>query len=371
MEVSEKIRKLDNILFFDKENISEIKDNIKTKIDDIFYSINSQNENKDKNEKLKTDINPNDYETNNKNIKILILPNSKYNYIDVNLARAFANLKQSKNFNKIKRVFLIAHPFRSRANKIYLSSYDSYETIFKKNFEIDKEMYEDLKDDPQNLFKKHILHHQINSYNVTSFEEVNINNKINIIENIQTVTESEEDYDFSFDLHLNFLSIIFEQENIKIVPIWFKTNIRDPKDKLIGFLNNFFIKHLNNEENILICSSNFTYFGRNYNYFGTNKDYKNRSFLRIKENEPKILSHIESLDKKAIDHMIKFEENEFVKITNFNFSKDLFLLIIKICIKLGYKINFKNHLCLKFDSKDQIDYELNFCTAGNFLGLTE
>ena len=154
-----------------------------------------------------------------------MLPNSKYNFINENLAKGYSNLKASKNFNKIKRIFLLAHPFRSKVNKIHLSGYDYYETIFGKKFEVDKDIYEDLKDDPQNIMKQHIINYQINTYNLTSFEDVNANNRLNIIENIQKVTESEEDFDFSFDLHLNYLSILFEQENIKIVPIWFKTNL--------------------------------------------------------------------------------------------------------------------------------------------------
>ena len=368
METSAKVRKLTNILFFDKENIDDIKNDFQKKLDEIIVSIN-QNPNKNIESNSNTQNNPNHYGTNE--MKILILPNSKYNFIHLNLTRAYANLKVSNNFSKIKRIFFLAHPFRGKVNKIYLSAYDAYETIFNKNFQIDKDIYELLKDDPQNITKQHIIHHQINSYNVTSFEEVNSNNRLNIIENIQTVNESEEDFDFSFDLHLNYLSLLFEKEDIKIVPIWFKINLKDGREKLIAYLNNFLSKYLANEENILICSSNLTYFGRNYNYFGNNKDYKNRMYLRVKENEPKVLQNIENLDLEAIELMLKYDEKNFLKISNFNFCKDLFMLIMKICQNLKLKIIFKNHLCLKFESRDQLEYELNFCTSGDFIAIID
>ena len=364
METSSKVRKLTNILFFDKNNIEDIKNDFQKKLDEITFSIN-QNPNKNLDSNSNIPINPNYYGADD--IKLLILPNSKFNYINLNLTRAYANLKASNNFSKIKRIFLLAHSFRGKVNKIYLSAYDSYETIFNKKFQIDKEIYEELKDDPQNILKQHIIQYQINSYNVTSFEEVNSNGRLNIIEQINTVNESEEDYDFSFDLHLNYLSLLFEKEDIKIIPIWFKTNMKDGKDKFIAYLNNFLSKHLITEDNILICSSNLTYFGRNYNYFGNNKDYKKRTYIRAKENEPKILQHIENLDLETIELMLKCDEKNFLKVTNFNFSKDLFMLLMKVCQNLKLKLIFKNHLCLKFDSKDQLEFELNFCTAGNFI----
>lgn len=367
METLVKMRNLTNILFFDKDNVEELKKDFQKKLDEILISLNQKPNintelNSDKNE------NPNDYKT--KNMKILILPNSKYNFIHLNLTRAYANLKMSNNFSKIKRIFLLAHPFRGKVNKIYLSAYDSYMTIFKKKFDIDKDVYNQLKDDPNNNIKQHIIHHQINCYNLTSFEEVSVNNKLNIIENIQTVYESEEDYDFSFDLHLNYLSLLFEKEEVKIVPIWFKTNLKDGKEKLISYLNTFLSKQLENDENLLICSSNLTYFGRNYNYFGNNKEYKNRMYLRTKENEPKILQHIETLDLEAIEYILKYDERNFIKMTNLNFCKDLLMLIMKICQNLKLTLIFKNHLCLKFDSRDQLDYEINFCTAGDFIAKT-
>lgn len=364
MESSSKVRKLNNILFFDKINIDDIKNDFIKKLEEITISI-IQNPNKYYDTDSNIPINPNHYGVND--VKLLILPNSKFNFINLNLTRAFANLKTSANFSKIKRIFILAHPFRGKVNKIHLSAYDSYETIFNKRFQIDKEVYEELKDDPQNIIKQNIIHYQINSYNATSFEEVNANGRLNIIENIQTITESEEDYDFSFDLHLNYLSLLFEKEDIKIVPIWFKTNMKDGKDKIIAYLHNFLCKQLSNEENILICSSNLTYFGRNYNYFGNNKENKNRMYLRAKENEPKILKHIETLDLEAIELMLKSDEKNFLKITNFNFCKDLFVLLMRLCQSLKLKMIFKNHLCLKFDSRDQLEYELNFCTIGNFI----
>ncbi len=368
MESSLKVRKLSNILFYDKVNKDEIKIDIQKKLEEITISIN-QNLNQNFETNPNIPINQNYYGTDD--IKFLVLPNSKFNFINLNLTRAYANLKASNNFSKIKRIFFLAHPFRGKVNKIYLSAYDSYETIFSKKFDIDKEIYEELKEDPQNTIKQHIINYPINSYNVTSYEEVNTTGRLNIIEQIQSVNESEEDYDFSFDLHLNYLSILYEQEDIKIVPIWFKTNMKDGKDKFVTYLNNFLCKQLANEENILICSSNLTYFGRNYNYFGNIKEYKNRTYLRLKENEPKILKHVESLDLEAIELMLKCEEKNFLKITNFNFCKDIFMLLIKLSQNLKLKMIFKNHLCLKFDSRDQLEYELNFCTIGNFIAFAK
>jgi len=365
-----KIRKLTNLLFFEKENVEDIKNDLNNKLNEIANSIN-QDPKSTINSDQDNPSNSNNYGVLDRSLKLMILPNSKYSFINVNLARSFANLKLSKDFSKIKRVFLIAHTFRGKGNKIYLSAYDYYETIFNKKFEIDKEIYENLKNDPQNTIKSSIMHYQINSYNVTYFEEGNSNNRNNIIEKFQSVDESEEDYEFSFDLQLDFLSLLFEKEDIKIVPIWFKSNIKDGKDKLVAYLSGFLNKQLSYEENILICSSNLTYFGRNYNYFGNNKDFKNRTFLRTRENESKVLKHVEELDLEAIELMLKYDEKGFLKITNFNFCKDLFLLMMKLCLGLNLEFIFKNHLCLKFDSRDQLEYELNFCTVGNFIATSK
>lgn len=372
--INSKIRKLNNLLFFDKENIADLRKDFENKIKAQIKNINNidndrkKDNNQEDNHESVNHLNENfQWEIKNKNTKILILPNSKYNFISDNLAKAYASLQSSKNYKNIKRIFLLAHPFRGKVNKIHLSCYDYYETIFNNRFEIDKEVYEDLKDDPQNVIKQHINHFQINNYNVTSFEESNNNNKVSIIEKINSVSESDEDYEFAFDLHLHFLSILFEQHEIKIVPIWFKTSLKEgEKNKFVNYLNNFLNKYLANEENILICSSNLTYFGRNYNYFGNEKDFKARTFYRNKANEGKIIMHIENIDEEAIHYFKNFDEKNFMKIKNLNFCKDLFLLIMKISQTYKYDVTYTDHLCLKFDNIDPNEYELNFCTLANF-----
>ena len=89
--------------------------------------------------------------------------------------------------------------------------------------------------------------------------------------------------------------------------------------------------------------------------------------MRNRENENKIIKHVESLDEEAINFFKNLDEKNFLKIKNFNFCRDLFMLIMKLCQTYKYNIQYSDHICLKFDSIDPNDYESNFCTLANFM----
>lgn len=372
----EKTRKLNNLLYFDKENLKEIKNDFLNELEKINLLHLEQKEKKNLAESKNTNSNQNlhanqIYNSHEKIVKFLTLPNSKYSFISENLAKGYSFLQNSKNFKNIKRVFLLAHPFKSRSNKIYLSAYDHYESLFGKKFQIDKEIYEELKEDKQNIIPNAINNYIFNTFQVTNFQE-DSTNRGNIIENVQTIIESEEDYDFSFDLHLNYLSLLYPQENIKIVPIWFKSNLKEgPKDKIVNYLFNFLTKYLSSDdnENLLINCTNLTYFGRNYNFLGNDPEFKkDRKFLKNKANEERVIIHVKKLDDEAINFVKNFDERNLTKLKNMNFCKDLFLVIVKLSSLLKFNILSSSHLCLKFDSVDTMEYDLNFCTLSNFYG---
>ena len=325
-----KTRKLNNLRYFDKENPKDIKADFLNELEKVNALHQESN------------TNPN-YNSKEKIIKFLTLPNSKYSFISENLAKGYSYLQNSKNFKSIKRIFLLAHPFKSKSNKIFLSGYDSYETLFGKKFDIDKEIYEEIKED-NNLLNKGILNYTFSTYQVTNFQE-DTSNRGNIIENIQTVIESEEDFDFSFDLHLNYLSLLYPDEEIKIVPIWFKSSLKEGrKDKIVLHLMNILSKYLSSDENILLTSTNLTYFGRNYNYLGNDPEFrKDRKFLKNKINEERVIKHVKSIDDEGINFIKNFDERNLIEMKNLNFCKDLFLLVMKISSLLNLIICFSIH----------------------------
>lgn len=271
--------------------------------------------------------------TKNYDLKLMVVPSSGYNICRDQLIPAYKLFKNTKNFNKIKRIFLLGYSHLSLKSSIYLSAYYSYEgNDNKKIFEVDQNVYSELlKND---YLKKYTEYFEINSYTTTTFVE----EAGSIKEKEEEICESPEDNEYPFDVHLSFMTHLIENK-IKIVPIWVNLNqtSKDVISELGDFLNTYFSK----EENFFIYSSNLTYFGRIYNYFGDgkpeNKEFKSKSFLRDPSKEEKTNNYLKFLDDAGIRALISNDTDALLKLTNFNYSKELFATLCHFM--KGYNIS--------------------------------
>jgi AmmeMemoRadiSam system protein B len=296
-----------------------------------------------------------DYVNRNYVIKGLMLPNANYPLIKEHLIKGYKLLKYSSNYEKVKRVFLIGYSHLAIRQCFYLSAYSSYETNDpNKVFEIDNNIYNELLN--HESLKKYVEKFEINSYNSTTFVEEGSS----IREKEEEIFESPEDSEFTFDVHLPFINILFSTKKVKIVPIWINS-IQAPNPKEIyAQLGDYLGGYLAKEENIIICSTNLTYFGRIYNYFGDNNKFKPKMFLRDPKNEKEVLEFIKGLDDKGLKALKAKKVDSVLKLTNFNYCKELFSTFLLALRKfsevqdeqLAYYIQ-------RVENLDENDYELN------------
>ena len=233
------------------------------------------------------------------NITGLVLPTSNYNEIGSMLGEAYKTIKFAKNFRALKRVFLIG--FRSFSAKpgITLSSYDRWETLFENRmvFNVDTQIYSLMR-------KNSELSKIINNFPIYNKNEIFENNSIPMFE----IEEGLEEKDFSFDLHLLYLTALFEEEaGIKIVPIW----VNNLTAEYIYSLGEFLSKY-NGEENLFITTTNFSYFGKQYNYLQLpqqiteSNNFNKKEFLKNKNNEDIIKKFLRENDLTNVDDIRDF-----------------------------------------------------------------
>jgi len=306
-----------------------------------------------------------DYVTQSFDVKALLMPFSGYNITKESLIPCYKLIKLSKNFKKITRVFLVGYSHLSIKNSIYISPYDFYEVNQeKKSFEIDKTVYEEIL--KNEVLKKCTEKFDLNSYSMTTFIESNGS----IREKEEESTESVEDNEFTFDVHLAFLSHLFER--VTIVPIWINinptshSNCKDILSKLASVLNSYMKK----EENFFLFSSNLTYFGRMYNFFGDgkqeNKEFKSKSFLRDPKNEEKAKNFVKSLDDQGFDLLYKKNVDALMKISNFNYSRELLSTLIYLISDSNLCEDKMNYQIIRNESIEE-GYELNLVSFGSYV----
>jgi predicted class III extradiol MEMO1 family dioxygenase len=304
----------------------------------------------------------NDYVTQNYDLKLMILPSSGYNISRDQLIPAYKLFKYTKNFSKIKRVFLLGYSHFSLKSSIYLSAYYSYEgSDNKKLFEIDQTVYSELlKND---YLKKYTEYFEINSYTTTTF----IEEAGSIKEREEEYSESAEDNEYTFDVHLSFLTHLIENK-IKIVPIWVNLNQsnKDVITELGDFLNSYFSK----EENFFVYSSNLSYFGRIYNYFGDgkpeNKEFKSKSFLRDPSKEEKTRFFLKSLDDVAIKTLRSNDFDGIFKLSNFNYCKELFATLCHFMKGYYISIDLLSYQIKRYENIEE-GFELNLVSMASLV----
>jgi predicted class III extradiol MEMO1 family dioxygenase len=280
-------------------------------------------------------------------LKALFLPYGNYNLVSQHISKGYKLLQNSSTYNDIKRIFLISHSNLTDKKGIFLSAYGYYRTIFGEKFPIDQQVYDELF--ASENIKKYTEKYEISSFNFSTFyEEGGL-----IKERNEELSDSIEDREFVFDLHLAMLNVIFDSESniqkgevnntkrrITIVPIW--VNVRDTA--ILSSLTDVLAKYMFETQNFFIFSTNLTHFGRLYNYFSDDKKFKSRQFLRDKANEEAVRQYITKMNTMGID-MIKTKKiDELLSIDDYIFSKDVLLLLSHLYIKLtGGQVRRRTH----------------------------
>jgi predicted class III extradiol MEMO1 family dioxygenase len=305
-------------------------------------------------------------------LKALALPSANYNMINKHLAKGYKLLLNSNSYSQIKRVFLISQSTFAHKKAIYLSGYSHYSTIFNKQYPIDQQVYNEILNNE--ILKKYTerFEHNTNSFS-TFYEEEGV-----IKEKIEEFSESIEDSEFTFDVQLNMLDIVFDEDNIypkynelnkerpiSIVPIW--VNVIDTA--LLKTLTDILSKYMLDNQNFFIFTMNLTYFGRAYNYFTDEKKFKSKQFLRDKASEEIVRSYLAKVNIEKGYELIKEKRlDELIAVDDYIYSKDVMLLITLLLIKLtsgqvkrrSYnkaEIKDDNRIIVKLDI-DEIEYNI-------------
>lgn len=255
-------------------------------------------------------------------IKSILVPNSNYTLIKDHLLQAYKVIKMAKNEEKINKVFLISTCYNYTDSKILLSCYNGYETILKNIYKISDKVYETIQDKNSKV-KQYISQFEKTSFYNTVFHEEN-----NVIkETNEEIIDCLEDNDFSFDIHLMFINLIFKTRKIEIVPLW----INISNTQIIENFNDCLKEYMNDETSLFIYSTNISYFGRMYNYYGESK-YKNKTFLKDKLNEKEIFEFLKNLDESMLDNIKSSKINGIYDTNDHIYSKNV-LLFFSIFIK--------------------------------------
>lgn len=272
----------------------------------------------------------------------MFLPVASYSMIRDHILPAYKLLKYSNNFENIKRIFLFSYSHLAIKDTTFFSAYNYYETIFNTNVEIDTQVYDDL------------MQHYVVKENCEKFEIINsiftyfVEDNNIIVDKEEKIYESIEDSEFSFDLHLTILSVLFKGKKIKIVPIWLNDkNIRN----VIGF-SDALKKYSSNLENFFIFSGNITYFGKMYNYFTENEKFKSKTFLKDKDSEKEIVSYLKGLIDEGFNDLFDQSYEKIMEMAHFNYCRSLLCLSRLLTNELGLMFDI-----LKFSSIKQISNE--------------
>jgi predicted class III extradiol MEMO1 family dioxygenase len=308
------------------------------------------------------------YVSQNYDLKILVLPNTSYNIARTNYIQCYKILKNTKNFSKIKRVFMLGYSHLSIKASIYLSAYNNYESNDKKKiFEIDHLVYSELSKNEK--LKNFIEKFEINSFSFTTFVE----DSGSIKEKEEEINESFEDNEFTFDIHLALLNYIFDNK-IKIVPIWMNVEGLNNSKELSMEMGNYLKTYFQKDDSLFIFSANLTYFGRLYNYFGDPtsdkiKEFKSKSFLREPANEKKVSDYINFIDEEGINLIKTKNADGILKLTNFNYCRELFVCLISLIRDANDLISETiSHSIKRFESIDE-GFELNMVSFGAIIFL--
>lgn len=241
----------------------------------------------------------NDSESDKKyNLHGIVLPTSNYNEIGAMLGEAYKLIKFSKNFRTLKRVFLIGYRSFTQKPGITLSSFETWGTLFKNSvFHIDTPVYTSMK-------KNSDLNKIINYFPLYNKNEVFENLNFPMFE----IEDGLEEKDFSFDLHLLYLSTLFEKEtSVKIVPIWVNNLTLEYVNLLGDFLSKYY-----GDESLFITTTNFCYFGKQYNFVNLpqqvteSNNFNKKEFLKNKNNEEIVKKFLKDSDLVSVDDIRDF-----------------------------------------------------------------
>ncbi len=289
---------------------------------------------------------------------IFFMPNANYNICMQQYIKGYKILKCSSNIKQIKRVFLIGYSHLAIKQAIYQSAYKWYETNEndkEKSYEIDENVYLKMNNDKK--LNKFIEKFEFNSFYSTNFVEENGS----IIEKQEEISESIEDNESTFDIHLVFLKYC-NLLNVKIVPIWVNLNCSNYQELLndLGEFLSGYNKGENKGENIFIFTGALTYFGRHYNYCGDpsleiSKEFNSRMFLRDIKNEPKVKEHIESMDNEGLSFLKLKDIDGLTKLTNFNYVRGLMILLVHLIEKSNIKNSISEDLEYSIRRYERID----------------
>jgi predicted class III extradiol MEMO1 family dioxygenase len=299
-----------------------------------------------------------DLSQNQIDIKALLLPNANYNTISPHLLKSYKLLINSKSYDEIRRVFLIAHSNLTPKRGFNISSYTYYQTIFNKAFPIDHQIYDELVANED--LRKHIEKFEITKESFTTFYEEGVIIK----ESTEELVECLEDREFSFDVHLAMLSIVFDSEHnivakyndknkcrkIAIVPIWVNHN----DSSVLANLSEILSKYMLDRQNFFIFSTNLTYFGRLYNFYGDEKRFKVKTFLKDNVNESIVRSYLTKLNTEKGVELIKSRKlEELIASIAYTFSKDILILLSQMLIKLDNNQPVKRKTFHKTEFKEE------------------
>ena len=227
------------------------------------------------------------------NLYGMVLPTSNYNEIGAMLGEAYKIMKFAKNFRSLKRIFLIGYRSFSSKPGITISSFESWDTIFRNNFfNVDLQVYNSLKNHTK-------LSKIINYFPLYNKNEIIENNLMPAFE----IEDGLEEKDFSFDLHLLYLSVLRENESsVKIVPIWVNNLTLEYVNYLGEFLSNYY-----GNESLFITTTNFSYFGKHYNnlilplHVTDSNNFNKKEFLKNKINEDIVKKFLKENDLVNVD----------------------------------------------------------------------
>lgn len=232
------------------------------------------------------------------NLHSMVLPTSNYSEIGSLLGDAYKLVKFSKNFRTLKRVFYIGYRSFSAKPGITISCFETWDTLFKgSSFTIDTQVYSTMK-------KHSELKKIINTFPLYNKNEIYENANMPMFE----IEDGLEEKDFSFDLHLLYLSAITEQDSgIRICPIW----VNNLSLEYVSYLGEVLSKYYN-EESLFISCTNFSYFGKQYNYLvlpqqvTESNNFNKKEFLKNKSNEDLVKKFLRENDLTNVDDIRDF-----------------------------------------------------------------
>lgn len=330
-----------------------------------------------------------DYNGAKYRMKAMILPNSNFALIKNQLLKSYKFLNFAVNKPNIKTIFLIGQSQLCIENYLYFSNYTTFETINPKVlFPVDLMLYNQLKKN-KDLKSKTF---DVSTYSLLSL----IEEDDQIIEKEHIISESIEDKEYTFDIHLAMLSYLFPQlkTKIQICPLWINLKNTNAISNLAGILGQYFTK----EEYFFIFSTNLTHFGKLYDFTWDSKflpilrdspqmqkviseKFDNKSqnnllsiikneFKEMLKNEKKkedILKLIHMLDKHLIDGIKNKSLSETEKLNNINFCKDIILTLVEIIKDYrGLYIETIGYEILQCKNLDEVK-DLNFVSLGSLV----